>query len=129
MFKNIAIAILIAIAMVQRITPPGEPGSLALALGIAIMAFMAIMEVEDLWDRRQHIIQRVHSIAAATSKYMRGIPRRVRSRIRWYLIRLRVWPIETARRRRRRQMMQDCIRRIQNMHPQERGRNPEESEV
>ncbi len=129
MIKDIVIAILAGIAIVQRITPTGEPGRLTLVLGIAIMAFMAIIEMEDLWDRRQQIIQRVHSIAAATSKYMRGIPRRVRSRSRWYLIQLRVWPIETARRRRRRRMMQDYIRRIQDMQPQERGRNPEESEV
>lgn len=129
MIKNIIIAILAGIAIVQRITPPGEPGGMALALGIAIMAFMAILEMEDLWDKRWHIMWRVHNIAAATSKYMRGIPRRVRSRIRWYLIQLCAWPVETARRRRRHQMMQDCIRRIQNMQPQERGRNPEESEV
>lgn len=129
MLKNIAIAILIGIAMVQRITPPGEPGGMALALGIAIMALMVILEMEDLRDKRRHIMWRVHNIAAATSKYMRGIPRRVRSRIRWYLIQLRAWPIETAQQRSRRQMMQDCIRRIQDMQPQKRGQNPEESEV
>lgn len=128
MLKNIAIAILIGIAIIQWITPPGEPGSLALALGTAIMAFMIILQMEDLWDKRWHIMWRVRNIAAVTSKYMRGIPRRVRSRIRWYLIQLRVWPVETARRRRR-QMMQDCIRRIQDMQPQERGQNLEESEV
>lgn len=129
MFKNMIIAILAGIAIVQRITSPGEPGSLALALGIAIMAFMVIIEMEDLWDKRQQIIQRVHNIAMAASKYMRGIPRRVHSRIRWHLIQLRVRPIETAQRQRRHRMMQEYIRQIQDTRPQEKGQNPEESEV
>lgn len=129
MFRNIIIAILIGIVVVQWITPPGEPGSLTLTLGTAIMALMAILEMEDLWDRRRQIIQRVHSVATAASKYMHGIPRRVRSWIRWNLIQLHVWPIETAQRRRRRRMMQEYIRQIQEMHPLERGQNPDESEV
>ena len=125
MVKNIAIAILAGIAIAQRITPPGEPGSLALAPGIAIIALMATMEVEDLWDKRQRIIQRIHNAAAAIFKYMRNIPRRIHSRIRWHLIQLCAWPIETARRR----MMQDYIRRLQEMQPRERGQNPEERET
>lgn len=129
MVKNIAIAILAGIAIAQRITPPGEPGSLALALGIAIIALMAILEVEDLWDKHQRIIQRIHAAATAIFKYMRSIPRRIHSRIRWHLIQLCAWPAETAQRRRRRRMMQDYIRRIQEMQSQERGQNPEERET
>lgn len=129
MIKNIIIAILTGIAIAQRITPPGEPGSLALALGIAIIALMAIPEVEDLWDKRQRIIQRIHNAATAIFKYMRSILRRIHSRFRWHLIRLCAWPVETAQRRRRRRMMQDYIRRIQEMQPRERGQNPEERET
>ena len=58
-----------------------------------------------------------------------AILRHAYSRIRWNLIQLRVWPIETVQRRRRRQMMQDYIRRIPNMQPGERSTEPGESEA
>lgn len=129
MIKNIIIAILTGIAIAQQITPPGEPGSLALALGIAIIALMTILEVEDLWDKRQRIIQRIHNAATAIFKYMRSIPRRIHSRIRRHLIQLCAWPVETARRRRRNRIIQDYIRCTQDTQPRKKSQNSEEREA
>lgn len=109
MIKDIIIAILAGIAIAQRITQPGEPGSLALALGIAIIALMATLEAEDLWDKRQRIIQRIHNAATAIFKYMRSILRRIHSRIRWHLIQLCAWPIEIIQRRRRRETIRKYL--------------------
>ena len=99
MIKDIAIAVLIGIAIVLENTPSGDPQRPILVMGIAVMAFMALLWVDDLWDKRKQIM------------------RCICSRGRWLLIQLRCWPIEMAQRRRRRQMMQDCIRRLQNIQP------------
>lgn len=119
MFKDITIAILTGIALSQQILPPEDPARTAAAMMIAVMAFMILLELEDLWDKRQDIRQSAHRLTAALYKGLRQILRSVRSRIRWYLIRLCAWPIETAQRRRRRQMMREYMRRL---------REPQESE-
>lgn len=111
MNKNTIIAILAGIAIAQRITPPWHPARAAVILIIAGVVLEALLALENLWDKRGRI------------------SRQVRSRIRWWKIRLRTWPIELAQRRRRRQMMRDYIQRLQSLPLEERGHNPEESEA
>ena len=120
MIKDTIIAILAGIAIAQRITQPGDPARVAIALVTAVVVFMLLLEMEDLWDKRQRIKQHINNIL-----------HRICSCIRWYLIGLRTWPRETAQRRRRRQLMQDYIQRLREMTPENgnRSRAPEESEV
>ncbi|MDE5892131.1 MAG: hypothetical protein K2H45_04300 [Acetatifactor sp.] len=129
MIKDTIIAILTGIAIAQRITQPGDPDRVAVILVIAWMAFMALLELEDLWDKHQQIMQRTLTITSAVSKATRRILRDISSRIRWYKIRLHTYPAELARRRRRRQMMRDYIQQLREMPQEGRGRNPEESEA
>lgn len=111
MIKDIIIAILAGIAIAQRITPPWHPARAAVALIIAVMVFMILQALENVWDKRVQISCQV------------------RSRIRWWRICLRTYPAELAQRRRRRQMMRDYIQRLRSLPPEERGRNLEESEA
>ena len=111
MIKDIAIAVLTGIAIVQGNTPPGAPQRPILVMGIAVMVFMALLWVDDLWDKRKQIMRCICS---------RGC---------WCLIQLRTWPIETVQRRRRQQRTMDYIRRLQNMQPSERSLDPRESET
>lgn len=131
MLKDTIIAILAGIAIAQRITPSGDPARAAIALITAVLAFMILLELEDLWDKRRQITQRTRNIITAVPKGLHNILRHTGSRIRWYLIGLRTWPIETAQRRRRRQMMRDYIQRLRDMRMEQndRPRRPEESEV
>lgn len=120
MIKDTMIAILAGIAIAQCFNPPDTPARLAIILIAAVIVFMILLELEDLWDKRQQIKQRIHNIL-----------HQIRSCIRWYLIGLRIWPRETAQRRRRRQLMQDYIQRLQEMTAEQKGghQRPEESEV
>lgn len=111
MNKNTIIAILAGIAIAQRITPPWHPARAAVALIIAVMVFMILQALENQWDKRVRI------------------SRQARSYIRWWRICLHTYPAELAQRRRRRQMMRDYIQRLQNLPPEERGCNLEESEA
>lgn len=118
MLKDTTISILAGIALSQHILSPGDPARPAAALMIAVMAFMVLLELEDIWDKRQRIKQAAHRHTAALHRGLRHILRSAHSRIRWTLIRLHTWPIETAQRRHRRQMMQGYIQRLREM-PQE----------
>ena len=129
MLKDTTISILIGIAIAQRITQPGDPARVAVILVIAVMTFMVLLELEDLWDKHQQIMQRTLTITSAVSKGICQILRDICSQVRWYKIRLRTYPAELAQRRRRRQMMRDYIQRLREMPQEERGRNPEESEA
>ena len=129
MIKDIAIAILAGIAIAERITQPGDPARVAVILVAGVMAFMALLELEDLWDKRQQIMQRTLTITGAVSRGICQIGRDICSRVRWYKILLRTYPAELAQRRRRRQMMRDYIQRLREIPPEERGHNPEESEA
>lgn len=116
MIKDTTIATLAGIAIAQCFNPPDTPARLAIMLIAAVIVFMLLLELEDLWDKRQQIKQRIHQIHIC---------------IRWYLIQMCLWPRETAQRRRRRQLMQDYIRRLQEMTAEQKSghQRPEESEV
>lgn len=129
MIKDIVIAILAGIAIAQRITQPGDPERPAVVLMIAMMVFVILPELEDLWDKRHQIRQRISGTATEASKGVIRILRQACSRIRWWRICLRTYPAELAQRRRRRQMMREYIQRLRSLPPEERGRNPEESEA
>ena len=129
MIKDIVIAILAGMAIAQRITQPGDPARVAVILVMAVMAFMVLLELENLWDKHQQIMQRTLTITSAVFKGICQIGRDIGSWIHWYKIRLRTYPAELAQRRRRRQMMRDYIQRLREIPPEERGRNPEESEA
>lgn len=111
MIKDIIIAILAGISIAQRITPPWHPARAAVALIIAVIVFMILLALENLWDKRGQI------------------SRQASSRIRWWKICLRTYPAELAQRRRRRQMMREYIQRLRSLPPEERGCNLEESEA
>ncbi len=128
MIKDITIAILAGIAIAQRITQPGDPARVAVILVTGVIAFMILLELEDLWDKHQQIIQRTLTIVGAASRGICRIGRDIGSWVRWYKIRLRTYPAEMAQRQRRRQMMRDYIQRLRETPPEKRGRNPEESE-
>ncbi len=97
MLKDIIIAILAGIAIV----PPGDPERVILVMGIAVMVFMVLLWIDDLWDKRQEIIQRTLDIL-----------RYACSLIHWYLIRLCNWPIEVLQRRRRREAIREYVVRL-----------------
>lgn len=103
MLKDITISILTGIAISQHFGPPDAPARLAIILIVAITIFTLLLELEDLWDKRYQITQRTHTVTAAIRRQLHTIPRRIHSRIRWQIIRLRDWPQETAQRRSRRQ--------------------------
>lgn len=129
MIKDIVIAILVGISIAQQITPPGHPARVAVILIIACMVFKTLRKLEDLWDKRVRIRQGIQRITSAVFIGLRQISRQACSRIRWWKIRLRTYPAERAQRRRRRRMMREYIQRLQNLPPEERGRNLEESEA
>ena len=62
MIKDIAIAVLTGIAIVQRITQSGDPQRPILVMGIAVMAFIVLLWVDDLWDKRQEIFRCIRSL-------------------------------------------------------------------
>ena len=115
MIKSIVIAILIGIAIAQRITQPGDPVRVAVILVTGVMAFMALLGLEELWDKHHQIMQQILTITSAVSKGIYQIRRDISSRMHWYKIRLRTYPAELAQRRRRRQMMRDCIQQLREM--------------
>ena len=129
MIKDIVIAILAGIAIAQRITQPGDPARVEVILVSGVMAFMALLELEDLWDKHHQITQRTLTIIGAVSRGICQIGRDIGSWVRWYKIRIRTYPAELTQRRRRRQIMRDYIQRLREMPQEERGRNPEESEA
>ncbi|MDE5758699.1 MAG: hypothetical protein K2H85_08830 [Allobaculum sp.] len=115
MIKDTIIAILAGIAIAQCFNPPDTLARLALILIAAVTVFMILLELEDLWDKRQQIKQCIHNIL-----------HQICSCIRWYMIQLRIWPRETAQRWRRRQLMQDYIQRLREMSPKEHKEQIEE---
>lgn len=129
MLKDIVITILAGISIAKRITPPWHPAREAVALIIADTVFMALPKLENLWDKHVRIRQGAQRIASAVLKGMCQISRQAYSRIRWWRIRLRTWPVELAQRHRRRQMIWEYIQRLRNLPLEERRRNPEESEA
>lgn len=112
MLKDITISILTGIAISQHFNPPDAPARLAIILIVAVTVFMVLLELEDLWDKRRQITQRVRAVTNAIRRIIHAISHQIHSHIRWYLIRLHTWPMETAQRRRRRQMMRDYIQRL-----------------
>lgn len=126
MFKDLLIAVLAGIAIVQQHTLPGDPKRPVLVMGAAVLTLIIILWIDDLWDKRQRIMRRINSISAAISASVRSSLRSIRSWGRWQLIQLRVWPIEAVQRRRRRRMIRDCMRQLQNVQPREGCRNPKE---
>lgn len=119
MIKDVIIAILAGIAITQRITQPGDPAGVAVILVVGVMAFMILLELEELWDKHQQIMQRTLTIIGAVSRGICRIGRDIGSWVRWYKIRLRTYPAELAQRRRRRQMMRDYIQRLRETPPEE----------
>lgn len=128
MFKDLLIAVLVGIAIVQQYTLSGDPKRPVLVMGVAVLTLIIILWIDDLWDKRQRIMQRINSITAAISASVRSSLRSIRSWGRWQLIQLRVWPVEAMQRRRRRRMIRDCIQQIQNLQPREGGGTSKESE-
>lgn len=119
MFKNTIIAILAGISIAQQITPPGHPARAAVILIIAGMVFKTMRELEDMWDKRVRIRQRMQRITSAVFSGLRRISHQICSRIRWWKICLRTYPAELVQRRRRRQMMQGYIQRLRSLSPEE----------
>lgn len=113
MIKDTIIAILAGIAISQRLTLPGDPARLAIILIVAVTVFTLLLELEDLWDKRQEITQRAHTATAAIGRYIHTVQRRICSRIIWQMIQLRAWPTERMQRRRRCQTLQDYIQHLQ----------------
>lgn len=113
MLKDITISILTGIAISQHFNLPDTPAGLAIILTVAVTVFMILLELEDLWDRRRQTTQHARAIAAGLGRGIRSITKRIRARIRWWLIQARTWPIERAQRRRRRRMMEEYIQQIQ----------------
>ncbi len=128
MFKDLLIAVLAGIAIVQQYTLSGDPKRPVLVMGVAVLTLIIILWIDDLWDKRQRIMQRINSITVAISASVRSSLRSIKSWGRWQLIQLRVWPVEAMQRRRRRRMIQDCIQQIQNLQPREGGGTSKESE-
>lgn len=121
MLKDITISILIGIAVSQQFNTPDVPARLAIILIIAVTMFMALLELEDMWDKRRQTVQRARSIAADLGRGIRSIAKRIRARIHWWLIQARTWPAERAQRRRRRRMMAEYIQQIQTMRQAPEG--------
>lgn len=128
MLKDIIIALLAGIAVAQQATQPGDPARGAVMLIAAVMAFMAVLEAEELWDRRMRIQQQAGTITGAAARGLRSILHRVQSRIRWWKIRLRAWPAEKAMQRRRRRMLVEYIQQLRELRLQERQKQIEEAE-
>ena len=122
MLKDIIISILIGIAISQQFNTPDVPARLAIILIIAVTMFMALLEVEDMWDNRQQAKERIGAIAAGLGRGIRSIAKRIRARIHWWLIRARAWPAERAQHRRRWRMMADYIQQIQTMRQAPEGK-------
>lgn len=97
MIKDITISILAGLAISQYIAPPGDSNRPGIIMMAAFLIFMALLWLEDIWDKRRRILRQICSL------------------IRWYSIQLREWPAELLGRRRRRRMIQERIRRPQEM--------------
>ncbi len=122
MLKDIIISILTGIAVSQQFNTPDVPARLAIILIIAVTMFMALLELEDMWDKRRQAVQRARSIAADLGRGIRSIAKHIRARIHWWLIQARAWPAERAQHRRRRRMMADYIQQIQTMRQAPEGK-------
>lgn len=125
MIKDITISILTGIVISQHFNPPDTPARLAIILIVAVTVFTLILELEDLWDKRQEITQRAHTVTAAIGRHIHTVRRRIYSRIIWQMIQLRAWPTERAQRRRRYQTLQGYIQRLREMEREQ----SQESEV
>lgn len=125
MIKDITISILTGIAISQHFNPPDTPARLAIILIVAVTMFTLLLELEDLWDKRQEITQRTHTVTVAIGRYIHTVRRRIYSRIIWQIIQLRVWPRERAQRRRRCQTLQGYIQQVRDIHPQGQPRSEE----
>lgn len=112
MLKDITISILTGIAISQQFNTPDVPARLAIILIIAVTMFMALPELEDMWDNRQQAKERIGAIAAGLGRGIRSIAKRIHARIHWWLIQARTWPAERAQRRRRWRMMAEYIQQI-----------------
>lgn len=123
MLKDIIISILIGIAISQQFNTPDVPARLAIILIIAVTMFMALLELEDMWDKRHQAVQRARSIAADLGRGIRSIAKHIRARIHWWLIQARTWQAERAQRRRRRRMMAEYIQQIQTMRQAPEGKS------
>lgn len=115
MFKDTIISILTGIAISQRFNPPDTPARLAIILIVAVAVFTLLLELEDLWDKRQEITQRARTVTAAIDRHIHTFRHRIYSRIIWQIIQLRAWPTERAQRRRRCQTLQGYIQRLREM--------------
>lgn len=125
MFKDTIISILTGIAISQHFNPPDTPARLAVILIVAVAVFTLLLELEDLWDKRQEITQRTRTVTAEIGRYIHTIRRRIYSRIIWQMVQLRAWPTERAQRRRRCQALQDYIKQIRDARPQGQPRSEE----
>lgn len=125
MFKDTTISILTGIVISQHFNSPDTPARLAIILIVAVAVFTLLLELEDLWDKRQEIAQRAHTVTAAIGRYIHTVRRRIYSRIRWQMVQLRTWPTEWAQRRRRCQTLQDYIQQIRDARPQGQPRSEE----
>ena len=115
MIKDAIIAILAGIAIAQCFNPPDTPARLAIILIAAVTVFMLLLELEDLWDKRLQIIQRLCSIIGAISTGLLLTIRRIGSQFRWYLIQLYTWPVEMVQRHQRRQVLTEYIKKLRAM--------------
>ena len=125
MIKDITISILTGIVISQHFNPPDTPAGLAIILIVAVAVFTLLLELEDLWDKRQEITQRTRTVTAAIGRHIHTVRCRIYSRIIWQVIQLRAWPRERVQRRSRCQTLQGYIQRLQEM---KRGQS-QESEV
>lgn len=115
MFKDTIISILTGITISQHFNPPDTPARLAIILIVAVAVFTLLLELEDLWDKRQEITQRARTVTVAIDRHIHTFRRRIYSRIIWQMIQLRAWPRERAQRRRRCQTLQGHIQRLREM--------------
>lgn len=125
MFKDTIISILTGIVISQHFNPPDTPARLAIILIVAVAVFTLLLELEDLWDKRQEITQRAHTVIAAIGRHIHAVQRRIYSRIIWQIVQLRAWPTERAQRRRRCQTLQGYIQQIRDARPQGQPRSEE----
>lgn len=125
MFKDTTISILTGIAISQHFDPPDTPARLAVILIVAVTVFTLLLELEDLWDKRQEITQRARTVTTAIDRHIHTFRRRIYSRIIWQMVQLRAWPTERAQRRRRCQTLQGYIQQVRDVHPQGQPRSEE----
>lgn len=125
MFKDTTISILTGIAISQHFDPPDTPARLAIILIVAVTVFTLLLELEDLWDKRQEITQRARTVTAAIGRHIHTVRRRIYSRIIWQMIQLRAWPRERVQRRRRCQTLQGYIQQIWDARHQGQPRSEE----